>query len=103
MMNTIPHYDLVVIGGGINGTGIAADAAGRGLAGGTVRSGRSGQRHVFSFQQIDPRWFALSGTLRIPAGQRGTGGTETLLRMAPHIAHPMRFRLPTARTCARRG
>ena len=32
MMNTIPHYDLVVIGGGINGTGIAADAAGRGLA-----------------------------------------------------------------------
>ena len=32
MMNTIPHYDLVVIGGGINGTGIAADAAGRGLS-----------------------------------------------------------------------
>ena len=25
-------YDLVVIGGGINGVGIAADAAGRGLS-----------------------------------------------------------------------
>ena len=25
------HYDLVVVGGGINGVGIAADAAGRGL------------------------------------------------------------------------
>ena len=24
-------YDIIVIGGGINGTGIAADAAGRGL------------------------------------------------------------------------
>ena len=26
-----PLYDLVVVGGGINGVGIAADAAGRGL------------------------------------------------------------------------
>jgi len=26
------HYDLVVIGGGINGVGIARDAAGRGLS-----------------------------------------------------------------------
>lgn len=25
------HYDLVVVGGGVNGTGIAADASGRGL------------------------------------------------------------------------
>ena len=27
----VPHYDLVIAGGGINGTGIARDAAGRGL------------------------------------------------------------------------
>ena len=27
-----PIYDMFVIGGGINGTGIAADAAGRGLS-----------------------------------------------------------------------
>jgi glycerol-3-phosphate dehydrogenase len=30
-MTSIPEYDLLVIGGGINGTGIARDAAGRGL------------------------------------------------------------------------
>ena len=30
-MNT-PEFDLAVIGGGINGCGIAADAAGRGLS-----------------------------------------------------------------------
>lgn len=29
---TTSHYDVVVIGGGINGTGIAADMAGRGLS-----------------------------------------------------------------------
>ena len=26
-----PHYDLIIIGGGINGCAMAADAAGRGL------------------------------------------------------------------------
>jgi glycerol-3-phosphate dehydrogenase len=32
MANTIPHsVDLLVVGGGINGAGIARDAAGRGL------------------------------------------------------------------------
>ena len=30
-MSTQEHYDLAVIGGGVNGTGIARDAQGRGL------------------------------------------------------------------------
>lgn len=30
---TIHNFDLLVVGGGINGTGIARDAAGRHLAG----------------------------------------------------------------------
>ena len=29
---SLPDYDLCIIGGGINGTGIARDAAGRGLS-----------------------------------------------------------------------
>ena len=32
LAGTEAHYDVVVIGGGINGCGIAADAAGRGLS-----------------------------------------------------------------------
>ena len=32
MQDNIKIYDMVIIGGGINGTGIAADAAGRGLS-----------------------------------------------------------------------
>ena len=31
MNQGIPDYDLLIIGGGINGVGIARDAAGRGL------------------------------------------------------------------------
>ena len=30
--HTLQYYDLAIIGGGINGTGIARDAAGRGLS-----------------------------------------------------------------------
>ncbi|HBJ90280.1 MAG TPA: glycerol-3-phosphate dehydrogenase, partial [Gammaproteobacteria bacterium] len=36
---TQTDYDLLVIGGGINGAGIAADAAGRGLKGALVEKG----------------------------------------------------------------
>jgi glycerol-3-phosphate dehydrogenase len=32
MPKTVPEYDLVIIGGGINGAGIARDAALRGLS-----------------------------------------------------------------------
>ena len=31
MMNNVSHTDLLIIGGGINGVGIARDAAGRGV------------------------------------------------------------------------
>ncbi len=31
MPDTVPEYDLIIVGGGINGAGIARDAASRGL------------------------------------------------------------------------
>ena len=31
-LSGVPHTDLLVVGGGINGVGIARDAAGRGLS-----------------------------------------------------------------------
>lgn len=93
-MNTVPHYDLVVIGGGINGTGIAADAAGRGLA-------------VALFEADDLASATSSASSKLIHGglrylehyefrlvKEALAERETLLRMAPHIAHPMRFRLP---------
>lgn len=94
MMNTIPQYDLVVIGGGINGTGIAADAAGRGLS-------------VALFEADDLASATSSASSKLIHGglrylehyefrlvKEALAERETLLRMAPHIAHPMRFRLP---------
>ena len=87
-------YDLAIIGGGINGTGIARDAAGRGLrvllaerndlASGT--SSASTKLIHGGLRYLEHGWFRL---VREALGER-----ERLLRIAPHIVSPMRFVLP---------
>lgn len=86
--------DLIVIGGGINGAGIAADAAGRGLS-----------VLLLEAQDLSSATSSASSKL-IHAGLRylehyefrlvseALAEREVLLKLAPHIAFPMRFRLP---------
>jgi glycerol-3-phosphate dehydrogenase len=87
-------YDIAIIGGGVNGCGIARDAAGRGLsvflaekgdlAGGTSSAStkliHGGLRYLEHYE------FRL---VRESLKER-----EVLLRMAPHIIRPLRFVLP---------
>ena len=87
-------YDLAIIGGGINGCGIARDAAGRGLSvflceqgdlgGGT--SSRSTKLVHGGLRYLEQYEFRL---VREALAER-----ETLLRIAPHIIWPLRFVLP---------
>jgi len=91
-----PDYDLLVIGGGINGTGIARDAAGRGhkvllverddLASHTSSTStkliHGGLRYL---EQYEFRLVRESLTER-----------ERLLTLAPHLIRPMRFVMPLA-------
>lgn len=87
-------YDLLIIGGGINGTAIARDAAGRGLK-------------VLLCERDDlARHTSSSSTKLIHGGLRyleyyefklvreALIEREVLLRSAPHIIRPMRFVLP---------
>jgi glycerol-3-phosphate dehydrogenase len=92
MSNT--HYDLVVIGGGINGAGIAADAAGRGLKvllaeaedlAGATSSASSKLIHG-GLRYLEHYAFRL---VREALAER-----EVLLAKAPHIVWPLRFVLP---------
>jgi len=86
--------DLFVIGGGINGAGMARDAAGRGLrvvmcekddlAEGT--SSRSGKLVHGGLRYLEYYEFRLVREALIER--------EVLLRAAPHIIWPMRFVLP---------
>ncbi|AQX26558.1 glycerol-3-phosphate dehydrogenase [Bartonella sp. Raccoon60] len=93
-MKAMVHYDLFIIGGGINGCGVARDAAGRGfnvglaemndLASGTSSAStkliHGGLRYLEHYE------FRL---VRKALKER-----EIIWRMAPHIVHPMRFILP---------
>ena len=87
-------FDIAIIGGGINGTGLARDAAGRGLrvllvemndlASGT--SSASSKLIHGGLRYLEKHAFRL---VREALGER-----EVLLRMAPHVIRPMRFMLP---------
>jgi D-erythritol 1-phosphate dehydrogenase len=89
--------DLLVVGGGINGVGIARDAAGRGLsvvlcekddlAQGT--SSRSGKLIHGGLRYLEYYEFRLVREALIER--------EVLLRAAPHIIWPLRFVLPHSR------
>ncbi|MBQ4834180.1 glycerol-3-phosphate dehydrogenase [Pseudoalteromonas sp. MMG010] len=88
------EYDLLVIGGGVNGTGIAADAAGRGLK-------------VLLCEQSDLASATSSNSSKLIHGglrylehyefrlvKEALAEREVLLKNAPHIMKPLIFRLP---------
>src|SRR5580693_8222234 len=86
--------DLLVVGGGINGVGIARDAAGRGLKvllcdkgdlAGATSSASSKMIHG-GLRYLEHGAFRL---VRESLAER-----EVLLRTAPHLVRPMRFVLP---------
>lgn len=87
-------YDIVVIGGGVNGCGIARDAAGRGL-------------RVLLCEKDDLAQATSSASTKLFHGglryleyfefrlvRKALAEREILLRNMPHIARPMRFVLP---------
>lgn len=88
--------DLLVIGGGINGTGIARDAAGRGLSVLLCEQGDlAGATSSASTKLIHGGLRYLEyGEFRLV--REALIEREVLLRMAPHIIRPLRFVLPHA-------
>jgi glycerol-3-phosphate dehydrogenase len=87
-------YDILVVGGGINGVGIARDAAGRGLS-------------VLLCEQDDLAGHTSSASTKLIHGglryleyyefglvRKALHEREVLLRAAPHIIWPLRFVMP---------
>ncbi len=92
--NDVPQYDLAIIGGGINGAGIARDAAGRGLK-------------VLLLEKDDLASHTSSQSTKLVHGglrylehyefrlvAEALDEREVLLRAAPHIIAPLLFVLP---------
>lgn len=89
-----PLYDLAIIGGGINGCGIARDAAGRGasvllLEAGDLARGTSSASSKLIHGGLRYLEHYEFGLVREALGER-----ERLWTIAPHIIWPMRFVLP---------
>jgi glycerol-3-phosphate dehydrogenase len=87
-------FDLAVIGGGINGAGIARDAALRGakvllLERGDLAQGTSSASTKLIHGGLRYLEHYEFGLVRESLTER-----ETLWKIAPHIIHPMRFVLP---------
>jgi glycerol-3-phosphate dehydrogenase len=90
-------YDLAVIGGGINGAGIARDAAGRGarvllLEAADIGSGTSSKSTKLIHGGLRYLEHYEFGLVHEALAER-----EALWRIAPHVIHPMRFVLPYAK------
>ena len=87
-------FDVLVIGGGINGTGIARDAAGRGLKTLLCEKDDLAQHTSSSSTKL------IHGGLRYLEHydfllvRKALMEREVLLKAAPHIIWPMRFVLP---------
>ena len=87
-------FDLAVIGGGVNGAGIARDAAGRGakvllLEAGDLAQGTSSASTKLIHGGLRYLEHYEFGLVRESLSER-----EALWAIAPHIIHPLRFVLP---------
>jgi len=89
-----PVQDLLIVGGGINGAAIARDATGRGLSltlceqgdiAGATSSASSKLIHG-GLRYLEHYEFRLVA--------EALGEREVMLKIAPHLAHPLRFVMP---------
>jgi glycerol-3-phosphate dehydrogenase len=94
----VADFDLAIIGGGINGTGIARDAAGRGLRVVLIEQNdlASGTSSASSKLIHGGLRYLEHGEFRLV--REALREREVLLRAAPHLIRPIRFVLPIKET-----
>ncbi|MBR0937569.1 glycerol-3-phosphate dehydrogenase [Bradyrhizobium jicamae] len=87
-------YDLAIIGGGLNGTSVARDAAGRGLRVVLLEQGDLGSGASSASPRLvhgDLAGLERREFLRVHAALRER---DVWLRIAPHLVRPARFAIP---------
>ncbi|HEY0213174.1 MAG TPA: glycerol-3-phosphate dehydrogenase [Paenirhodobacter sp.] len=88
--------DLFVIGGGINGCGIARDAAGRGLSVTLAEQGDLAQATSSASTKLFHGGLRYLEYFEFHLVRESLEERETLLSAMPHISWPMRFVLPVS-------
>jgi glycerol-3-phosphate dehydrogenase len=88
------HVDLLIIGGGINGVGIARDAAGRGLSVLLVEQGDFAGATSSASSKLIHGGLRYLEHYEFRLVSEALAERERLLAIAPHIAWPMTFIMP---------
>lgn len=86
--------DLFIIGGGINGCGIARDAAGRGMSVTLAEAGDLAQATSSASTKLFHGGLRYLEYFEFRLVREALREREVLLRAMPHISWPMRFVLP---------
>jgi glycerol-3-phosphate dehydrogenase len=88
------YHDLLIIGGGINGAGIARDAAGRGLSVALVEAGDLGGATSSASTKLIHGGLRYLEFYAFGLVKKALAEREVLLDIAPHISWPQAFVLP---------
>ncbi|MFZ2103231.1 MAG: glycerol-3-phosphate dehydrogenase [Oricola sp.] len=92
--NEAPHFDVLIIGGGINGAGIARDAAGRGYTVCLADTGDFGGGTSSASTKLIHGGLRYLEHYEFRLVREALMEREVLWSMAPHIIRPLRFILP---------
>lgn len=87
-------FDLLIVGGGINGTGIARDAAGRGLKVALVEQSDLASATSSASTKLVHGGLRYLEFLEFRLVREALAERERLYAIAPHIIQPMEFVLP---------
>src|SRR5512134_2051205 len=87
-------YDLLVVGGGINGVGIARDAAGRGLSVLLCESNDLGSATSSASSKLIHGGLRYLEQYEFRLVAEALAEREVLLRVARHLVWPARFVMP---------
>jgi glycerol-3-phosphate dehydrogenase len=93
-MRAVEKYDLLVVGGGINGTGIARDAAGRGLTVLLCEQDDLAAHTSSASTKLIHGGLRYLETLHFQLVRKALQERELLLGAAPHIMRPLHFVMP---------
>jgi glycerol-3-phosphate dehydrogenase len=93
-MDKQADYDLFIIGGGINGVGIARDGAGRGLRVGLAEMNDLASATSSASTKLFHGGLRYLEFFEIGLVRKALIEREVLLKAMPHISWPMRFVLP---------
>jgi glycerol-3-phosphate dehydrogenase len=88
--------DVLVVGGGINGAGIARDAAGRGLSVVLCEKDDLAQHTSSASSKLIHGGLRYLEQYHFGLVRKALAEREVLLKCAPHLIHPLRFLMPHA-------